>query len=264
MRDDLFKALLPTHGEPIDPVEMARRDQRKALPKRFYSRATIEARDGAFVLLLDDRPARTPGRNLIALPTEAAGLALAAEWDAQIDIIDPAIMPITRIVNSALDGVSREVEAVRAEVVRFAGSDLVCYRTVDPEGLAQSQAALWDPMLDFARNDLGARMVLGEGIIHVQQPDHALAAVARAVEAVPAPIPLACVHVITTLTGSALLALAVARGNMSAESAWAATHADEDYQMRIWGADADALTRRERRWAEMQAASSLFAAVQAG
>ncbi|MDB5649901.1 MAG: ATPase [Hyphomicrobiales bacterium] len=264
MRDDLFKALLPTHGEPIDPVEMARRDLRKTLPKRFYSQATIEERDGAFVLLLDGRPARTPARNLVALPTQAAGLALAAEWDAQIDIIDPAKMPITRIVNSALDGVSREVEAVRAEVVRFAGSDLVCYRATDPEGLVQAQAALWDPVLEFARHDLGARLLLAQGIIHVEQPDHALAAVSRAVEAIPAPIPLACVHVVTTLTGSALLALAVARGQMSVEAAWAATHADEDFQMRIWGADADALTRREIRWAEMQAACGLYTAIQAG
>lgn len=264
MREDLFKALLPTHGEPIDPVEMARRDLRKNLPKRFYKNASIERRPEGFALLLDGRPARGPAKTLLALPTEAAALALAAEWQAQGETIDPACMPITRIVNSALDGVAREVEAVRAEIVKYAGSDLVCYRASAPEGLAQSQAALWDPVLDYARHDLGARMALAEGIVFAEQPDHALAAVSRAVEALPAPVPLACVHVITTLTGSALMALAFARGGMEAEAVWAAAHADEDYQMRIWGADSEALARREIRWAEMRAAAALFSAVTAG
>jgi chaperone required for assembly of F1-ATPase len=263
MREDLFKALLPTHGEPIDPVEMARRDLRKNLPKRFYKHVSVERRDDGFALLLDGRPALSPARTLLALPTEAAARALAAEWEAQAETIDPALMPVTRIVNSALDGVAREVEAVRAEIVKYAGSDLVCYRAADPEGLAQSQAVLWDPVLAFARHDLGARFVLAEGIVFADQPDHALAAVSRAVEAVPAPAPLACVHVITTLTGSALMALAFARGVMDAETVWAAAHADEDYQMRIWGADAEALTRREKRWAEMRAAAELYRALTA-
>lgn len=263
MREDLFKALLPTHGEPIDPVEMARRDLRKTLPKRFYTNVSVEPRDGAFVLLLDGRPALSPGRTQLALPGEAAARVLAEEWEAQAETIDPGSMPVTRIVNSALDGVAREVEAVRAEIVKYAGSDLVCYRASDPEGLAQSQAALWDPVLAFARHDLGARLVLAEGVVFAEQPDHALAAVARAVEAVPAPTPLACLHVITTLTGSALMALAFSRGAMDAEAVWSAAHADEDYQMRIWGADAEALARREKRWAEMLAAAKLYQAVSA-
>jgi chaperone required for assembly of F1-ATPase len=152
---------------------------------------------------------------------------------------------------------------VRDEVVKYAGSDLVCYRAAEPEGLVQTQALLWDPVLDFARADLGARLVLAEGVMFVDQPDHAIAAVRRAVEEVDGAIALACLHVMTTLTGSALIALAVARGAMSAEAAWAATHADEDFQMRIWGADSEALARRERRWAEMKAAADLLAAVRA-
>lgn len=263
MREDLSKDLLPSHGEAIDPVEMARRDQRKNLPKRFYARAHFERRDGGHALLLDGKPARTPGRNALELPTENAARLVADEWQAQAELIDPATMPVTRIVNSALDGVAREIDAVRDEIVKYAGSDLVCYRAAEPEGLVQSQALLWDPVLDFARNDLGARLVLAEGVMFAQQPDHALAAVRRAVEEVEGALALACLHVMTTLTGSALIALAVARGKMTAEAAWAATHADEDFQMRVWGADAEALARRERRWAEMKAAADLLAALRA-
>jgi chaperone required for assembly of F1-ATPase len=258
MREDLSKDLLPTHGENIDPVEMARRDQKKALPKRFYAQAHFDLRDGGHVLLLDGKPARTPGRKTLSLPTEAAARLVAEEWQAQAELIDPATMPVTRIVNSALDGVANEMDAVRAEITRYAGSDLVCYRASEPEGLVQAQALLWDPVLEFARHDLGARMVLAEGIMFAQQPDHAMAAVARAVEEIEGAIPLAALHVMTTLTGSTLIALAIARGKLDVEAAWAAAHADEDYQMRIWGADAEALERRARRWTEMKSATDLF------
>jgi len=261
MREDLSKDLLPTHGEAIDPVEMARRDQRKALPKRFYAKAHFDLREGGHALLLDGRPARTPGRNPLELPSERAAQLVAEEWQAQAEHIDPSTMPVTRIVNSALDGVAREIEAVRDEIVKYAGSDLVCYRASEPEGLVQSQALLWDPVLDFARRDLGARLVLAEGVMFAQQPDHAIAAVRRAVEEIEGALALACLHVMTTLTGSALIALAVARGKMTPEAAWAATHADEDFQMRIWGADAEALARRARRWTEMKAAADLLAAL---
>ena len=260
MREDLSKDLLPVHGEEIDPVEMARRDLKKALPKRFYAQAHFEARDGAFVLLLDGRPAQTPGRNRIALPTQAAAQLIADEWQAQADQIDPATMPITRIVNSAIDGVAREMDAVRAEIAKYAGSDLICYRASDPEALVEAQAQAWDPVLAFIRDTFGARFVLAEGVMFAEQPDHALAALRKAIDAFDSELPLATLHVMTTLTGSALIALALVHGHFDLDAAWAAAHAEEDYQMRIWGADAEALARREKRWAEMRAAHDLFQA----
>jgi chaperone required for assembly of F1-ATPase len=262
MREDLFKDLLPTHGEAIDPVEMARRDQKKALPKRFYAKAHVEQREGGHALLLDGKPALTPGRNALQLPNEKAARLVADEWERQSELIDPATMPVTRIVNSALDGVAREMDAVRDEIVKYASSDLVCYRAAEPEGLVQAQALLWDPVLDFAREQLGARLVLAEGVMFTTQPDHAIAAVRNSVEKIDGVLALACVHVMTTLSGSALIALAVTRARMDAQAAWAAAHADEDFQMRIWGADAEALARRERRWLDMKAATDLLAALQ--
>ncbi len=260
MREDLSKDLLPVHGEEIDPVEMARRDLKKPLPKRFYAKAHFDLRDGAHALLLDGRPAQTPGRNRIALPTPAAAQLVADEWQAQGEQIDPNTMPVTRIVNSAIDGVAREMDAVRAEIARYAGSDLVCYRASEPDGLVEAQARLWDPVLDFAREKLGARLVLAEGVMFAEQPDHALLAVRRAVDAVEGEMALAALHVMTTLTGSALIALALVQDHLDLDAAWTAAHADEDFQMRIWGSDAEALARRDKRWLDMKAAYDLLRA----
>jgi chaperone required for assembly of F1-ATPase len=259
MQDDLSKDLAPAAGEPIDPVEMARRDQRKSLPKRFYKEASIREENGAFVLTLDGKVARTPGRNPLSVPTRAAGEAMASEWAAQTDLIDPSTMPITRIVYSALDAVAREMAPVREEVVKYAGSDLLCYRAGEPTSLVAMQAEAWDPVLDWAREALEARFILSEGVMFVAQPEHAIDAVRKAVEAIDSPHSLAALHVMMTLTGSALLALAVARGRLTTEQAWSAAHVDEDFQIRAWGADAEAMARRERRRQEMEAAAKLIA-----
>ena len=167
-------------------------------------------------------------------------------------------MPLTRLANSAIDGVSREVEAVRAEVVKYAGSDLLCYRAGDPASLVAAQAASWDPVLDWARDALGARFILSQGVMFVDQPAPAIEAVRAAVETIDCPHRLAALSSMTTLTGSVLLALAVSRGRLTAEEAWRAAHVDEDFQMGAWGEDAEALARRTRRWSDMEAASRVM------
>ncbi len=266
LRDDLLRE--PGEIAAVDPVEMARRDLQKPLPKRFYKEASAEARDGAFALTLDGRPAKTPARNPLAAPTLAAAQELADEWARQQEIIDPGSMPLTRIVNSAIDGVAREMEATSADIVRYGGSDLLCYRASGPEALTRAQAESWDPVLDFIRESLGARMICVEGVSFVEQPEAARRALAEAVaqiadEGASGPFALAALHVMTTLTGSALLALAVAREALTVEEAWAAAHVDEDYEMSLWGADSEALARRGRRFAEMEAAARLLRAVRA-
>lgn len=260
MSDDIFRDLLPSHGEKIDPVEMARRDQRKTLPKKFFKEASAQEADGSFVLALDGRPARTPGRNPLATPPRALTQALADEWNAQGAFIDPGAMPLTRIVNSAIDGVAREMEAVAAEIVKYAGSDLLVYRAGEPAALVAEQAAAWDPIIAWAREELGARFVLAEGVMFVAQPDHVGPTIAAAVEtaAGASPLRLAALHVMTTISGSALLALAVARGRLTPEQAWSAAHVDEDFQIRAWGEDFEAAARRARRWTEMEAAGRLI------
>ena len=247
----------------IDPVAMARRDLKKALPRRFYGEVTVSPAAGDFAVLLDGRPVRTPAKAALAVPSEALAEALAAEWRAQGEIIEPETMPLTRLVNSALDGVARAREATIAEVAKFAETDLVCYRAGEPAVLAAAQAAAWDPVLAFARDALDARFVCARGVMYVAQPAEARAAVRRAVEADTASRPgglrLAALSVMTSLTGSVLLALAVARGRIDAAKAWRAAHVDEDHQIAIWGRDAEAAARREQRWRDMQAAAKVIA-----
>jgi chaperone required for assembly of F1-ATPase len=234
----------------------------RSLPKRFYKSVTIAAAEGehtaAFGILLDGKPARTPAKALLAVPTRALAEAIAGEWEAQCEHIDPATMPLTRIANSAIDGVRAHQAKVCADIAKYAASDLLCYRATEPELLVRRQAELWDPVLAWGRDALGARFAVAKGIMPVAQPEAAISAVARALEDFDT-FGLAALHVMTTLTGSALLALAHARGHLTAEAAWAAAHVDEDWQIGRWGEDAEAAARRRRRWSEMEAASRLLA-----
>lgn len=240
-----------------DPVARARAAQKTPLPKRFYKDVGVGEGEGGFTILLDGRPVRTPASALLAVPTRALAEAMAAEWAAQGTEIDPFSMPLTRLVNVALDRVAPEIAAVRDEVVRYAGSDLVCYRAEGPQTLVERQAHHWDGVLDWMRDQHGARFFLAQGIRHVAQPEEALAKVEQQVPREP--LALSAVHSMTTLMGSALLALAVAEGALDAPAAWDAAHVDEDFNREQWGEDEAAAARRAARRTEMDAAAQLLA-----
>lgn len=239
-------------------VEAVQAAQRITLPKRFYTDATSAPRDGGFAVLLDGRPVRTPAKKLLMVPSDALATALAEEWAAQKASIDPATMPLTRIVNSALDGVTGREAEVRAEIVKYAGGDLLLYRAGGPAALVARQTRHWDSIVAWAEGWIGGRFVMAEGIMPVSQPQATLDKLAAKLASADA-LPLAGLHVITTITGSALLALAHTASHISAEGAWAAAHVDEDYQVEMWGTDSEAEARRAHRWREMQAASRLLA-----
>lgn len=251
---DLFEEVFANN--PLDPTEAARRAVRPQLMRRFYANVGTASDAGGVSIRLDDRPVKTPARRPLVAPTQPLAQAIAAEWEAQADVIDPAKMPLTRLANSIIDGVADNAAAVAAEVARYLGSDLLCYRAETPRGLIARQAEMWDPILAFARDQLGARFVLTEGITFVEQPEHAIAAARRAIP--EDPWRLGAVHVITTLTGSALIALAVAAGALTVDAAWAAAHVDEDWNMAQWGRDAIALERRAARFAGMRAAATVL------
>jgi chaperone required for assembly of F1-ATPase len=240
-----------------DPIEAARRAMRPPLPRRFYQQAGVEEADGGFRVVLDGRPVRTPARGFLIAPSRQLAQALAAEWDAQGETIDPVTMPLTRLANSIIDGVAAAPAPVGADIERYLGSDLLFYRAEGPQPLVERQADLWDPVLAWAREALGARFVLAQGVVHATQPEGAIAA-ARGVIPLD-PWRLGAVHVITTLTGSALLALALLHGRLSAEEAWTAAHVDEDWNMEQWGRDEVALARRAARRAELDAAATVLA-----
>jgi chaperone required for assembly of F1-ATPase len=245
------------NASPDDPVEAVRRSTRTVLPRRFYETAATAAVADGYAVRLDDKPVRTPARRVLAAPTLALAEAIAAEWQAQQDVIDPAKMPLTRLANAIIDGVADAPLPVTEEIGKYLASDLLFYRATSPQGLVERQAHHWDPILDWARQTLGADFKLGEGVVYVAQPEAALAA-ARAV--IPEePWRLGAVHVVTTLTGSALIALAMARGALAADAAWQAAHVDEDWNVAQWGRDDMATARREFRFAEFQAAATVLA-----
>ncbi|QRM31905.1 ATPase [Microvirga sp. VF16] len=239
-------------------MRAAQAGMKPTLPKRFYKDADVEERDGQFLLTLDGRTAKTPGKQTLAVPSRGLAEALAAEWQGQGDEIDPSTMPITRIVNSAIDGVTPRQAEVVDDLVRYAGSDLVYYRAGEPERLAKAQDEAWRPVLDWAKDAHGARFTLGEGVMHVTQPEEAIAAIRRAIEQNRSPFALAALHVMTTLSGSVLIALAHAAQQMDADQAWAAAHVDELYQEGVWGEDHEAMERRRRREADFKAASKVY------
>jgi len=257
MSDPFSRDWFPSDAEP-DPMRAAQSGMKPALPKRFYERAGYEERSGEFHLTLDGRVARTPGRRPLAVPNRALAEALAQEWDRQGDVVDPSTMPITRLVNSAIDGVSLRRREVIDDLVRYAGSDLVFYRGSDPARLVEAQNGAWSPILDWARDAHGARFLLSEGVMHVSQPEQAIGAIRSAVEEVRSPFALTALHVMTTLTGSVLIALAHASGILSADEAWGAAHVDELFQESVWGQDHEAMVRRQRREADFKAASDVF------
>jgi chaperone required for assembly of F1-ATPase len=253
MRDifeDIFK------GDPLDPMEAARRNVRPTLRKRFYEQAGVTQNGDRFEVTLDGKPVRTPARRPLAAPTRELAQAIADEWQAQKDVIDPAVMPLTRLANSIIDGVADQLGPVAEEIAKYLGSDLLFYRADGPEKLTERQAQAWDPIVEWAAQKLGARFILVEGVVFAAQPEEAVAAAAKAI---PTDIwRLGAVHSVTTLTGSALLALALAQGAISQDQAWTAAHVDEDWQMEQWGRDSLAMERRAHREAEMAAAAKIL------
>jgi chaperone required for assembly of F1-ATPase len=245
-------------GGKREPARIPIRDSLRAPPpKRFYSSVTIEPATAGFRIMLDGKPVRTPAKRELALPAESLAAAVAAEWRAQGERIDPATMPLTRLANTALDAVAGQYDAVAEDIVAYAGSDLLCYRAEGPAALVRRQAEAWDPILDWARRDIGADLVCRSGVVHVEQPASALAAIRRALEGLD-PFELAAMHVLTTLSGSAVLALALDRDHLSVEDAWTAAVVDETWQSEQWGVDAEAEARLKQRRADFDAAGAVI------
>lgn len=225
--------------------------------ERFYSDVTAEATSGGWRILLDGRPVKTPAGGGLLLPSRPLAEAIAEEWRDQSAELDLGAMPLTKLANTALDAVTSNAEAVAEDILSFVGRDLICYRAERPQSLAERQKLYWDPLLEWAEEHYGARLVTTEGVMPVDQPPGSLAALRTACTCLD-PFGLTALHVMTALTGSAVLALAHMSGRLSLEDCWVAAHVDEDFQIENWGEDREAGKRREARFAEMRAASAFF------
>ena len=241
-----------------DPVRRAQIQMHKPLPKRFYKDVTVGKTDAGFELLLDGKPVKTPAKAKIVVAAEATAKLLAHEWDAQKEVINPVLMPVTRLANTAIDGIASDLDAVHEDILRFAGTDFLCYRAEGPTELVDLQSEKWDPVMTWAAKDVGARFILASGVIHQEQPKAAIEAFHKRLAIHKDPLKLACLHTITTLTGSAILALAFAEKHLTVEDVWMLAHVDEDWQISQWGSDLEAEDRRAKRWVDMQAAAAVF------
>ena len=228
--------------------------------KRFWTDVAVTDATGGFGIALDDRPVRTPGKRPLVVPTRAMADMIAAEWRDQTGTIDPGTMPATRAANSALEKVAPVRAKVAAHLAAYAETDLLCYRADAPDALVARQAAAWDPLLDWAREDHGADLRVTTGVMPVDQPPAALAALAAPVHALD-PFALAGFHDLVALSGSLVLALAVIARRLPPEDAWALSRLDEAFQIEQWGEDEDAAETAEiARSAFLDAARFYFAA----
>jgi chaperone required for assembly of F1-ATPase len=203
-------------------------------------------------IALDGRAVKTPLKANLQLPTKGLAEAVAAEWEVQKDAIDPASMLFTKLANTAIDRVRQDRPRITSEVLEYAGSDLVCYRAGQPEALVERHAKSLDPIIDWALTELDAPFAVTTGIIHVAQPEAALRAHEAALSALNE-FELSAYFSIMTLTGSALIAMMLARSAIIPEAAWIAAHVDEDYQIEQWGQDEEAHARRAARYREFMA-----------
>jgi chaperone required for assembly of F1-ATPase len=217
--------------------------------KRFYKDVAVAER----TVLLDGKTLKTPRGAELALPTAALAEAVAEEWRGQDDEIVPAEMPLTKLANTAIDGVAQRREEVIAEIATFARHDHLCYRTDTPAELVRRQSAAWDPLLDWVAERHGAPLLTAQGITSIAQPEASLAALKAAVEAFD-PLGLAALHVVASICGSLVLALAVADKRLTAAEAFACSQVDERYQAEKWGLDAEAQARARRLEAELESA----------
>lgn len=261
MRDLLNDLDADKHLSDPDPVKRAQNQMKVPLAKRFYENVeTVKVPEG-FAIQLDGKLVRTPGKALLSLPTEEAAKLVAGEFANQGEKIDPMSMPVTRLVNTAVDGVANDTQAVLEDILRFASSDLLYYRAASPERLAARQAEIWDPVIDWLRGRLGVHFLLAEGVMHVEQPRESIAAIGFHLRQRGEPLRLAALHVMTSIAGSALLALAVEAKELEPEAAWTAAHIDEDWNIEHWGEDSEAVARRNARKRDFMGAVNLLRAL---
>lgn len=230
-------------------------------PRRFWKEASVgPSKETGFPVLLDGRTARTPAKAELVLPTEALARLVAEEWNGVGEVVDYALMPATRLAFTAIDRVSETRGEVAAEVARYAGSDVLCYFADAPEALVARQEERWGPMLAWAERELGLKLVRVEGIVHRPQAPETLAHV-RAMAEQNDDFGLTGLGWAVGLLGSAVLAFALQRGELSGAEAFDLSRLDEQFQAEQWGVDAEAAERAEAHKAEAVLLERWFAAL---
>ncbi|KEC54517.1 ATP12 family chaperone protein [Bartonella koehlerae] len=256
-----MREILNHFDRPLNKKDSVQRIQNLSCqmsPKRFYKEVKILCEEEGFSVLLDGYPVKTPAKRHFFLPTKVFAVFVAKEFENQKQVIDPAKMPMTRLVNTVIDGIADNVQAVFEDLLRFVACDMIFYRAQTPKELVQRQCEQWDPLLDWAEEKLGARFHVTEGLMHIEQSREAIQAVSNYLRKVESPYMLAALHTMTTLTGSTLIALAVSEGKIDLDHAWKIAHLDENWMMEQWGIDEQKLVRCSHKKSEFDAAGTII------
>ena len=219
---------------------------------KFYKAVETGEENGRFVVRLDGKPVKTPARTPLALPNAELADAIAGEWRAQKDVLDPTTMPLTRLAYAAIDVAPTHRARLEDEILGYGGSDLLCYRAEAPATLVARQNESWNPLLDWAAERFGARLKTGTGIAFVAQPPESGQAFAKAVRD-RGDFALVGLHGAASLTGSLVLGLALTEGRLAADAAFALSCLDETFQAEAWGRDTEAEARAQRLREELAA-----------
>jgi chaperone required for assembly of F1-ATPase len=228
--------------------------------KRFYKQTAVDAGDGGYRILLDGKPMRTPAKAVLVLPTPALAEAIAAEWREVPDKaeINVSHLSLTRLAATGIDRVTARRASVIEDAAKYAGSDLLCYRATTPPSLVTRQHETWQPLLDWAAERYGAKLVVAEGTTFIAQPREAVARLGEAVAA-HGDLALSALYNLTHVSGSLVIALAVAEGYLPADKAFAAAQLDELYQIERWGEDPIATLRHQNIRQDIEAGARFLA-----
>jgi chaperone required for assembly of F1-ATPase len=230
---------------------------KRDLPRRFYKDAAVTSMEGGFAVTLDGKVPRTPGMKHVVVPLRSIAEAMASEWAAQEKDIDPMTMPMTRLVNSAVEAGEESAQALREEIVKYAGNDLLLYRADGPETLIRRQEEVWDAALVKLARHFGVSFQPTIGIVHQAQPTATLARLRAALDD-ESLFALTAMNAVMSITGSGLLALALRHGLLTPEEVWVAAHVDEDHNVSLWGEVEEITERRAKRRAEFDSAVRLL------
>ncbi|KAA5607636.1 ATPase [Roseospira marina] len=248
----------PPAGVPSDPVTAARAHQAVRRTRRFYTDVTTHAvTEGGHGVCLDGRPVRTPSQGPLAVPTAALAEAIAAEWAAQGEEIDPAAMPLSQLANTALERTLPGRSALVAELIHYVDADLLCYRAAHPTDLVARQHHAWQPLVDWAAEALSARLAVTDGVMPLRQPTETAEALRAALDALD-PWALTAAQCVAGATGSLVLALALTHGRVDGETCFTLSRLDETFQMEQWGEDREAMLLREAVRRDILASETLW------
>ncbi|MCF6199676.1 MAG: ATPase [Hyphomicrobiaceae bacterium] len=220
--------------------------------KRFYKRVEIVGDENGYEIELDGRAIKSPGREVLVLPHQSLASELAEEWRRQEEFIDLASMPVMRFAGRVHDNILPKIQSARTEILKFAHSDLLCYRAEQPEPLVERQAKLWDPVLERFVREGNIRFKVSSGILWIDQEAGDMERFASLLEHFDGYV-LGALLEVTSLSGSAILALALGKGWLAPAKVWELCHIDEDFQAEQWGKDEDAEQARKYRYGDFLA-----------